>query len=312
MANEFRVKFRGVRGSHPRANKDFMKFGGNTACVEVNVNGHLIILDAGTGLIELGNELMQKYLVSGNDENTRKPIEATLLLSHIHLDHIQGFTFFTPAHLVSSKINVFGASNYSDELADGLAEILFTKSFPVDLGDIAANLNISNITSNTAIILRHGTEPIVIRVEKPDDIQLHEDDVLITCYKSLAHPQDGVMIYKITYRGRSLVYASDKETYFGGDKKLTKFARNCDVLIHDAQYTTEDYLNPYHPKQGYGHSTFDMALECQNYANASKLVFFHYDPNYNDEKLDGLASFYGNMADKAYFAYENMELEILW
>ena len=244
MANEFRVKFRGVRGSYPRANKEFMKFGGNTACVEVNVNGHLIILDAGTGLIELGNELMQKYLVSGNDENTRKPIEATLLLSHIHLDHIQGFTFFTPAHLASSKINVFGFSNYSDELADGLAEILFTKSFPVDLGDIAANLNISNITSNTAIILRHGTEPIIVRVEKPDDIQLHEDDVLITCYKSTAHPQDGVMIYKITYRGRSLVYASDKETYFGGDKRLTKFARNCDLLIHDAQYTTEDYLNP--------------------------------------------------------------------
>ena len=86
MANEFRVKFRGVRGSYPRANKEFMKFGGKTACVEVNVNGHLIILDAGTGLIELGNELMQKYLVSGNDENTRKPIEATLLLSHIHLE----------------------------------------------------------------------------------------------------------------------------------------------------------------------------------------------------------------------------------
>ena len=211
MANEFRVKFRGVRGSYPKANKNFMKFGGNTACVEVNVNGHLIILDAGTGLIELGNELMQKHLVSGNDENSRKPIEATLLLSHIHLDHILGFTFFTPAHLASSKINVFGASNYSDDLADGLAEILFTKSFPVDLGDIAANLNISNINSNTAIILRHGTDPIVLRVEKPDDIKLQEDDVLITCYKSTAHPQDGVMIYKITYRGRNLVYANSQE-----------------------------------------------------------------------------------------------------
>ena len=122
---EFKVKFRGVRGSHPRANKDYMKFGGNTSCVEVRVNGHLIILDAGTGMIELGNELMQKYLVSGNDENTRKPVEATILLSHIHLDHILGFTFFSPAHLASSELHVFGASDYNDELADGLADILF-------------------------------------------------------------------------------------------------------------------------------------------------------------------------------------------
>ncbi|MBR1908026.1 MBL fold metallo-hydrolase [bacterium] len=307
---EFKVKFRGVRGSHPRANKDYMKFGGNTSCVELHVNGHLIILDAGTGMIELGNELMQKYLVSGNDENSRKPVEATILLSHIHLDHILGFTFFSPAHLPSSNLHVFGASDYNDELADGLADILFSKSFPLDLGDIAANLNISNITEHNAIILRHGSDPIVLRVEKPEDIKLAEDDVLITCYKSLAHPQEGVMIYKIQYSGKTLVYATDKETYFGGDKKLTKFARNCDLLIHDAQYTTEDYLNPYHPKQGYGHSTFDMALECQNYSNAKHLIFYHYDPSYNDEKLDSLSSFYGNMADKASFAYEGMEIDL--
>lgn len=309
--DEFKVKFRGVRGSHPRANKDYMKYGGNTACVEVNVGGRLIILDAGTGLIELGNDLMHDYILSGSDANSRKPIEATILLSHIHLDHILGFTFFTPVHLASSKLNVFGVSNYNDELADGLADILFTKAFPLDLGDIAANLNISNITENIAIILRRGVEePIVIRVEKPDDIQTEADDVLITCYKSLAHPQEGVMIYKIQYHGKTLVYASDKETYFGGDKRLAKFARNCDLLIHDAQYTTEDYLNPYSPKQGFGHSTFDMVLECQNYSNAKNVVFFHYDPNYNDEKLDNIAKFYGNMADKAIFATEGLELDV--
>ena len=86
--SEFNVKFRGVRGSYPVANKRFLKYGGNTSCVEVNVGGHLIILDAGTGLIELGNELMEKYIESGETITERKPVNATVLISHIHQDHI--------------------------------------------------------------------------------------------------------------------------------------------------------------------------------------------------------------------------------
>ena len=90
--SEFKVKFRGVRGSYPVANKDFLEYGGNTSCVEVNVGGHLIILDAGTGLIELGNELMAKYIESGSTITERTPVKATILLSHIHQDHIIGNT----------------------------------------------------------------------------------------------------------------------------------------------------------------------------------------------------------------------------
>ena len=90
---EFRIKFRGVRGSYPVPSGDFLKYGGNTACVEVNVGGHLIILDAGTGLISLGNELMQKYIESGTTITDRTPVRCSILLSHIHLDHIQGFPF---------------------------------------------------------------------------------------------------------------------------------------------------------------------------------------------------------------------------
>ena len=76
------------------------------------------------------------------------------------------------------------------------------------------------------------------------------------------------------------------------DKKLAKFARGCDLLIHDAQYTTEEYLDVFSSKQGYGHSTFEMAVEAKNQANAEKLVFFHFDPAYNDEKLDELGAQY--------------------
>ncbi|RAI14202.1 MAG: MBL fold metallo-hydrolase [Candidatus Melainabacteria bacterium] len=309
MNEEFKVKFRGVRGSYPCANKKFMQYGGNTSCVEVRVGGHLIILDAGTGLIELGSELLKDHIMSGSHLKERKPIEATMLLSHIHQDHIIGFTFFAPNHIPTTKLNVFGTSNYNEDLADELAQLLFTKTFPIDLGDIAANLNICDIDETECIILRHGSDPIIKRVSE-DEVEILPEDVIITSYKSYAHPQEGVVIYKIEYKGKSLVYATDKETYFGGDKKLANFARGCDLLIHDTQYTTEDYLNPHAPKQGFGHSTFDMALECQDYCHAKKVIFFHFDPSYDDDKLNSIAKIYGDLADKADFAYEGLEINI--
>lgn len=309
MNEEFKVKFRGVRGSYPCANKKFMQYGGNTSCVEVRVGGHLIILDAGTGLIELGSELLKDHIMSGSHLKERKPIEATMLLSHIHQDHIIGFTFFAPNHIPTTKLNVFGTSNYNEDLADELAQLLFTKTFPIDLGDIAANLNICDIDETECIILRHGSDPIIKRVSE-DEVEFLPEDVIITSYKSYAHPQEGVVIYKIEYKGKSLVYATDKETYFGGDKKLANFARGCDLLIHDTQYTTEDYLNPHAPKQGFGHSTFDMALECQDYCHAKKVIFFHFDPSYDDDKLNSIAKIYGDLADKADFAYEGLEINI--
>lgn len=309
--SEFKVKFRGVRGSYPIAKKEYLKYGGNTSCVEVRAGGHLIVLDAGTGLIDVGNELLENYISSGVDTNSRTPINATVLLSHIHQDHIQGFTFFRPLHVPSTILNVFGNVNYNETLADELAELLFGKSFPLDLGDIAGNLNIKDITDTDGIILRHGEPPIIKRIEKNDDLNINEDDVLITCYRSYAHPQEGVIIYKITYKGKSLVYATDKESYLGGDKKLANFARGCNLLIHDAQYTTEDYLNAYVPKQGYGHSTYDMAIECQNQVNAEKLIFFHFDPGYDDEKLDAISEHYKGIKDKAMLAYEGLEIDLL-
>lgn len=308
---EFKVKFRGVRGSYPLAKKEFLNYGGNTSCVEVHVNGHLILLDAGTGMIDAGNELMQKYIESGVTPKERTPINATVLISHIHQDHILGFTFFKPLHVASSVINVFGNVNYNETLADELATLLFGKSFPVDLGNIAGTLNIRDLSEMEGIILRHGEPPIVKRIENENDEKVSGDDVLITCYRSYAHPQEGVIIYKIAYKDKTLVYATDKESYKGGDKRLARFARNCSLLIHDSQYTTEDYLNLYLPKQGYGHSTFDMALECQEQVNAEKLVFFHFDPSYDDEKLDLIREQYKYTSDKAILAYEGLEINLL-
>ena len=214
-------------------------------------------------------------------------------------------------HIPSTVLNVFGSVNYNETLSDELAGLLFGKSFPLDLCDIAGNLNIRDINETEGIILRHGEAAIIKRIEKEEDLQVEDEDVLITCYRSYAHPQEGVFIYKISYKGKTLVYATDKESYLGGDKKLTNFARGCNLLIHDAQYTTEDYLNSLVPKQGYGHSTFDMAVECQNQTGAEKLVFFHFDPEYDDDKLDLIQEQYKPISDRAILAYEGLEIDLL-
>ena len=308
--SEFSVKFRGVRGSYPIADKDFLQYGGNTSCVEVNVGGHLIILDAGTGLISVGNELLKKHITSGTKPSERTPIKATVLISHIHQDHLQGFTFFRPLHIASSDIKVYGNVNYNESLADELSQLLFGKSFPLDLGDIAGNLDIRDLAETEGIILRHSEPPIIKRIENENDAKAENDVVLITCYRSYAHPQEGVLIYKISYKDKVLVYATDKESYEGGDKKLANFARNCNLLIHDAQYTTEDYQDAFVPKQGYGHSTFEMAVESKRQANAEKLVFFHYDPDYDDEKLNSIKAHYKD-DENIIMAYEGLEIDLL-
>ena len=249
--------------------------------------------------------------MSGVKTEDRTPINAVVLLSHIHQDHIQGFTFFRPLHIRSTVVDVYGNVNYNESLSDELATLLFGKSFPLDLGDIAGNLNIHNISETEGILLRDNQPPVIKRIELDTDQEIGADDVLITCYRSYAHPQEGVIIYKITYKGKTLVYATDKESYAGGDKKLVNFARNCDLIIHDAQYTTEDYLDPFVTKQGYGHSTFDMAVECRKQLKAKQLVFFHYDPSYDDEKLNQIKEEYKSIDPDSILAYEGLEIDLL-
>lgn len=306
--SEFKIKFRGVRGSFPVADKNFLKFGGNTSCVEVNVGGHLIILDAGTGIVGIGDDLMQEYIASAIRPEDRKETNATILLSHIHQDHLLGLTFFKPIHLTGTQLSIFGNGTPDCPLSKSLSELVFGKTFPLDLGDIACSLEIKDLCNEQAILIKPNSKPELINLS---NAKVEDDDVLVTFYKSFVHPQDGVMIYKIQYKGKSLVFATDKECYFGGDSKFAKFAKDCDVLIHDAQYTTEDYLSPYSPKQGYGHSTYDMAVEVMKQTKAKSLVFFHYDPSYDDTRLSRIQEHYTSESKNIYMSYEGLELELL-
>lgn len=304
---DFKVIFRGVRGSFPVADKNFLQYGGNTSCVEIHAGGHIIILDAGTGIVKIGDELLEQYISSALDKENRINICASVLLSHIHLDHLLGLTFFKPMHLSNANINIFGAGSQDTDLKEDLSNLVFGKTFPLDLNDINCTLNITNLSDGYAIVFKSGN---CAQIVKKDEIVKNDDDVVVTFYKSYVHPQNGVVIYKINYKGKSLVYATDKESYSGGDKKFIRFAKNCDLLIHDAQYTSEDYLNPYSPKQGFGHSTYEMALDAMKQTNAKNLVFFHYDPSYDDAKLDRIKELYTSKNKNVYMAYENFEFNI--
>lgn len=308
----FSVKFRGIRGSYPTPEKSFLEIGGNTSCVEVNVGGHLIILDAGTGIISLGNELLKKHISSSDEMFRRTPINATILLSHLHADHIQGFNFFKPLGILTSRIRVYGYSSYEESLEENIGTLLYGKSFPLCLNDIAADLEISNITEQEVLIFDHNS-PVALRkrVVSADDITPVGDEVIVSCMKSFAHGTEGVMVYKIAYRDKTIVYATDKESYIGADKRLAFFARNTDLLIHDSQYTGEDYMSPIAPKQGFGHSTFEMAIETAQAAQAKKLAFFHFDPSYDDEKLKHIESYYKNQFEGCFMAYEGCETVLI-
>ena len=306
--SEFKVKFRGVRGSFPVADKNFIKYGGNTSCVEVNIADQIIILDAGTGIVRIGDELMQNYIASSINPQDRTPIKASILISHIHQDHLLGLTFFKPLHNKSTKLNIFGQGTPGNNLSKSLSELVFGKTFPLDLGDIACQLNIQDIKETQSIIIKKDEQPKLIDSK---DYVHNNEDILITFYKSFVHPQDGVIIYKISYKDKSVVYATDKECYFGGDKKFVKFAKDCDLLIHDAQYTTEDYLSPHAPKQGYGHSTYDMAIEVMKQTKAKNLVFFHHDPSYDDNKLSSISEYYTTGKKNIYMASEGLEINII-
>ncbi len=310
MENSFKVKFRGTRGSYPTPYGDFLHYGGNTSCVEVNVGGNLIILDAGGGIISLGEELAREHILSSNNPEERTPVKAYIFLTHLHQDHIQGLPFFKPLYNKYTDIEIFGLPLNKEDLKTTLSQVLFDKVFPLGLEDVSCQMSVNNLTEREAVIINKNKKTVIENIKNLSKIKLDKDDVLITVDKTFAHPKNGCLSVKIQYGGKTLVYATDKESYEGGDKKFIEFAYNADVLIHDAQYTTEEYTSLIESKQGFGHSTYEMALENARLSHAKKLVFFHYDPNYNDLFLNNLEKTYEKTSPQCIFSKENMEIVI--
>ncbi len=294
MSDELRVKFWGVRGSHPSPGAGTVKYGGNTACVEIRVGERTIILDAGTGIIPLGRELAR-----------RRSLEVILLFSHLHHDHTQGLPFFIPAYMSNTKLYIFGPDGTHETLKNVLEHNQSSETFPVSLREMASSKEIQSVHESQMIVWDesgvHVTESTV---------GLDNEAVIIRVHKSYAHP-GGVYIYRITWRGKSVVYATDTEGYVGTDKRLVAFAKDAEVLIHDAQYSDEHYwggLAGFPSTQGYGHSTVTMACDVAASSQVGQLILFHHDPSYSDTMVTDMEASAKAKLGQVQAAYEGLEI----
>jgi len=309
MENNFTVKFWGVRGSYPTPGPQTVYYGGNTACVEVRAGGHTIILDAGTGIIPLGRELAAQARQLGGGTPPR-PI--LILFSHLHNDHTQGFPFFGPAYNPAAHLHLYGPGASEQALEELLARNQTPPAFPLTLRDMNAALEIRAIGELDGIVLDESG----IRLTRGPlagtggDSSLPEA-VVIRLMKSYAHP-GGSYLYRITWRGHSLVYATDIEGYIGGDRRLAAFAKDADLLIHDAQYSEQHYhgLNGWASTQGFGHSTPQMACETASAAGAKRLALFHHDPNYDDESVHDLEEQAQSIFANTFSAREGLQIDL--
>ncbi len=303
----FKIKFWGVRGSYPVPGSDTAKIGGNTSCIEIKINNEVIIIDAGTGIIKLGNELVKESI------KTKKPIVATLLFSHMHHDHNQGFPFFKPAYIGSSILYLFGQKFFQEDIEEVLARAMLPPFFPVELSELNSARIVHSINESEIIIIKpdSGSPPQIYNKYR-DDYSIDDDDIEIEMLKGYAHPKGGIIFYKIKYKNKSVVYASDTEGYLWGDQKLIEFSKDCDILIHDVQFTAQDYRGETGPtKQGYGHSTPEMAIDIVKKSNAKKLVLFHHDPEHSDSKVKSIEKACQKSYSNSIAAYESLELDLI-
>ena len=306
MTDEIAIRFWGVRGSYPVSGPDTVRFGGNTPCLELRVANQTIVLDAGTGCIGLGRELVSRALAA------QQPIVATVLFSHMHHDHTQGFPFFSPAYVGSSHLYMFGPSIFERDLEEILARTMLPPNFPVGLTELPALKEISTVRETEAILIDPETGKAELRNRFHDATGAEREMITVHALRSYAHP-DGVLIYRIQWRGKSVVYASDTEGYVDVDQRLAAFAQGADVLIHDAQYSEEHYLGlraGSGSTQGWGHSTPQMACAVAQAAQVKQLVLFHHEPQYDDAMIARMEQAAQALFPATISAYEGLEMTL--
>lgn len=301
-----KVRFWGVRGSIPCPGPHTVKYGGNTTCIELRFDelDRLIIIDAGSGIRELGNFMMGHDLPKG-------PIKTTLYLSHTHWDHIMGLPFFTPIYLPTTTLQVFGPVNHEvDTLEHVVGGQMTYRYFPVRQAELAATIEYFNL--------------------KEGRFDLGDGIILTTKY--LNHPIL-CLGYRFEYQGKVFCTAFDTEPYkniFCTDPDdpsydemmategevvaaeqnaaLEQFVSEADLLVYDAQYTGKEYSS----KVGWGHSPMEEAVAVAKRNRIKRLALFHHDPMRTDEQLDALAKEHCQPAapdgPEIFFAQEGMEI----
>jgi phosphoribosyl 1,2-cyclic phosphodiesterase len=257
-----RLQFWGTRGSIPSPGPATVRYGGNTPCVEVRTStGWLIVLDAGTGIRELGRSLMERA--------NGAPIEGDIFLTHAHWDHIQGIPFFGPMFQHGNRFTIWGSKALEPTLDRVVRGQMAPAVFPVAFEQLGAKIDFCELTDG-----RRSANGYEIRAF------------------SVRHP-GGALGYRIAESGNgaaALVYISDNElgagatydTRPGWRAELVEFVRSARVLVHDTTYTTAEYEQ----HRGWGHSTYEDAVDLALDAGVDTLVLFHHKPERTDAEVD--------------------------
>ncbi len=253
---EFSARLWGVRGTIPCPGRKTVRYGGNTACVEILCAGRRIILDAGTGLRTLGNAMLV------GDQ----PVVAHILLSHTHVDHITGLPFFRPAYRQGNRFELWNGHlrRQNRDLESVLCSLMDSPFFPVPLGIMHASMTFHDFDAGVTL---HPYDDVAVRTA------------------ALNHP-GGATAYRIEFDGRSICYVTDTEhPERGRDARIVELIAGSEIVIYDATFTDEEY-----PRfKGWGHSTWQEGVRLCEEAGAGRLVTFHHLPEHDDVELDRIA-----------------------
>ncbi|HEY5381263.1 MAG TPA: MBL fold metallo-hydrolase [Acidobacteriaceae bacterium] len=246
------VRIWGARGSVPTPERDKLGVGGNTSCVEVKLpSGESLIFDAGTGIRNLGFDLMRR---------SHKQHDLHLLLTHFHWDHLQGLPFFAPLYLAESTVTFHSGSPVED-LRQILGGQMVDPYFPMKFDLVAATMNFDQVTG------------------EPSEL----GGALVSTF-ALHHP-GGACGYRIDSGGRRVVYATDHEHgNDAADLRLRHAAKGADLLLYDSQFTPSEIES----HRGWGHSTWLEATCVARDAGVKRLVLFHHDPGHNDAMMEAI------------------------
>lgn len=252
------IRVWGCRGSIASPGPDSARYGGNTACVEVRLaDGSVIILDAGTGIRPLGLALQKE-----------KPVRIDVLLSHLHVDHLEGLGFFPPIWSADTEMHIWGPSSPVRSLAERIATYFSPPLFPVHLSEVPATVEFHDAPEGEWSI---------------GDARLYSQPIL--------HP-GATVGYRIEADGRTLAYLTDHEPALASDVGTAppewisgfSIATGADLLIHDCQYSDDEYTE----RAGFGHSSTAQVAVLAERAGVERLLLFHHDPMRTDPQLDEL------------------------
>jgi len=276
------VRFWGVRGSIPTPGPGTVKYGGNTSCLEIRADERLIIIDLGSGVRPLGEWLL------ANDYKKNKKIEADILLTHTHWDHIMGFPMFSLVYTPNIKLRIYGPVSMDNISLKSIVENQLSHQYwPVKASELAAKIEYFEINETT--------------IDLGDGINVTS--------KFLNHPIF-CLGYRVNFRGKSIATVYDHEFFsnlFQGDKtaeiegeaaaaeeneKIRQFVKGADILIHDAQFSMEGYTS----HKGWGHCAFEHAVQSAADNDVKTLVLFHHEPDHTDDQLEEIEK---NYADKS-------------